>query len=654
MSAWEVMDVHELRSMKQQVQQLRSMQQQQLQQSRSMQQQLLQLEQLVAMQQQLHTLMAELVPKHTLRLAIEEWRERQPMTLNPRAEAHLVQLLEQRPVSGAFTLVGDCLFAAALAAVPIDDWVRTWPAHRTIMLRMTSKTIKDAVDKLCLPTVLMKRRTTPRPNSMYDCATTIVSAERLHDILTQLEKLTTRCRITTLDLSWCNISGKDLEFRITQRNGEDMQSTYINLTSPAGEDVRVPVPSSFLYSAQNLFLFEKFMVQRLVGVIAQCPALSRLYLGSNFIGAEGAGMLAGVLAQCPTLSYLDLGYNQIGAHGAGRLAGALNKCRLWHLNLSGNALGDEGADRLAEVLSQCTALKSLSLNSNEINALGAGRLARVLPTCPALSHLYLRRNQIQDVGARSLAGVLPQCSMLSHLFLGSNNITAVGAGSLVGVLPKCPALSRLYLSSNAIGMIITFAFVANNGGMGMLAEMLEAQAFGLEMGMFAADAQDLFAQWQSGRLYTSLALGNERLSHLDLSRNFIGDEAAGRLAGVLAQCPALSRLNLSTNHIGDDGAGSFAGVLMQCPALSFLYLASNNIGDQGARRLEEVLAHHSTRPGAPAAGPSPALSYLDLRHNQIGSEGSSMLQAACRGRPFSLRLDGGNYHRAVRARAVPA
>ena len=59
MSAWEVMDVQELCSM----------------------------------QQQLHTLMAELVPKHTLRLAIEEWRERQPMTLNPRAEAHLVQLL---------------------------------------------------------------------------------------------------------------------------------------------------------------------------------------------------------------------------------------------------------------------------------------------------------------------------------------------------------------------------------------------------------------------------------------------------------------------------------------------------------------------------------------------------------------------------------
>jgi hypothetical protein len=128
------------------------------------------------------------------------------------------------------------------------------------MLRMTSKTIKDTVDKLCLPTVLMKRRTTPRPNSMYDGATTIVSAERLHDILTQLEW----CRITALDLSCCNISGKDLEFRITQRNVGDMQSTYINLTSPAGEDVRFPVPSSFLYSAQNILLFEKCMVQRFI------------------------------------------------------------------------------------------------------------------------------------------------------------------------------------------------------------------------------------------------------------------------------------------------------------------------------------------------------------------------------------------------------
>ena len=45
-------------------------------------------------------------------------------------------------------------FTAALAAVPSEDWSRTWAAGRTIMLWMTSKTFKVAVDTgrcTCLP-----------------------------------------------------------------------------------------------------------------------------------------------------------------------------------------------------------------------------------------------------------------------------------------------------------------------------------------------------------------------------------------------------------------------------------------------------------------------------------------------------------------------
>jgi hypothetical protein len=49
-------------------------------------------------------------------------------------------------------------FAAALEAVPAEDWCRTWAAGRTIMLRRTSKRVKEAVDKMLLPAVVRLRK----------------------------------------------------------------------------------------------------------------------------------------------------------------------------------------------------------------------------------------------------------------------------------------------------------------------------------------------------------------------------------------------------------------------------------------------------------------------------------------------------------------
>ena len=43
---------------------------------------------------------------------------------------------------------------ALLAAVPQEDWCRTWPACRTIMFRRTSKRVKEQVDKMRLPAVV--------------------------------------------------------------------------------------------------------------------------------------------------------------------------------------------------------------------------------------------------------------------------------------------------------------------------------------------------------------------------------------------------------------------------------------------------------------------------------------------------------------------
>ena len=40
------------------------------------------------------------------------------------------------------------LFYNVLSIVPPDDWNRTWAADRTIMLRMTSKRAKEAIENM--------------------------------------------------------------------------------------------------------------------------------------------------------------------------------------------------------------------------------------------------------------------------------------------------------------------------------------------------------------------------------------------------------------------------------------------------------------------------------------------------------------------------
>jgi hypothetical protein len=199
-------------------------------------------------------------------------------------------------------------FAAALGAVPAEDWCRTWAAGRTIMLRRTSKRVKEAVDKMRLSAVVRLSR------SFWDDGRNGTAAEKLQFVFKQLATLTTQCRITTLELPKCDMKGQDGE--------------------------------------------------RLVGVLAQCPSLAHLDLnGNSDFRTAGAERLAGVLGQCRELVHLHLSRNKFGAGGAERLAGVLGQCAaLAHVNLCNNEMGTGGTGRLAGVLGQCRELVHLNLS----------------------------------------------------------------------------------------------------------------------------------------------------------------------------------------------------------------------------------------------------------------------------------------------------
>jgi Ran GTPase-activating protein (RanGAP) involved in mRNA processing and transport len=293
----------------------------------------------------------------------------------PAAQKKRTRTTRQATQTQPLLLAADA-FVAALGAVPAEDWCRTWAAGRTIVLRRTSKRVKEVVDKMRLPAVVRLSR------SFWDDARNGTEEAKLELVLRQLAAMTARCLITTLELPDCKMKGQDAE--------------------------------------------------RLAGVLAQCPALAHLDLSRNVgFGTAGAERLAGVLGQCRELVHLNLRCNFIRAGGAESLAGVLGQCTaLTHLDFGYNLISDAGAESLAKVLSQCSALAHLNLCYNEIEAAGVESLARVLGQCAALAHLDLSANAIGEAGAQSLAGMLGQCRALAHLNLCANDIGTVGEGRL--------------------------------------------------------------------------------------------------------------------------------------------------------------------------------------------------------------------------------
>jgi Ran GTPase-activating protein (RanGAP) involved in mRNA processing and transport len=357
----------------------------------------------------------------------------QPALLAPDAFAAALGALRQGlrhltdPASRSLprpALLAPDAFAAALGAIPAEDWCRTWAAARTIMLRRTSKRVKELVDKMRLPAVVRLS------SSFWGDARNGTAAEKLQVVMRQLTALTAQCRISTLALRNCDMKGQDAELLA----GVLAQSPALKHLDLCG-NTKVGAAGA----------------ESLAGVLGQCRELLHLYLNNNQIGPGGAESLARMLGQCTALAHLDLSGNYIRDAGAASLAGVLAQCSaLVHLNLSHNWIGAAGTEQIAGVLGQCAALTHLDLCYNNIGPNGVEGLAGVLGQCASLAHLNLSYNTLRDAGAESLAGMLAQCTALAHLNLRCNEIGQAGAESFAGVLAQCPALAHLDLSGNDI------------------------------------------------------------------------------------------------------------------------------------------------------------------------------------------------------------
>jgi len=322
------------------------------------------------------------------------------------------------------------LFTTVIETVPSEDLCNTWAADRTIMLRKTSKRVKEAIDKIQPPTEVILNKFFWTDSCNRDC--TVSNNEKLEFIMRQLILLATTCQITRIELPCCNI--------IVQL---DILKDVIARTHTR----------THIHTLTNLNLYNNSLgatgVASLIGVLVygKCSVLN---LAHNEIGTVGIESLthSGVLMRCTNLNLCN---NNIGTIGMEMIEMCKTLIRLTYLNLCYNQINTVNIDK---ILLQNIGLTHLDLSQNQINILSFDRI-QIQTKYFALTDLNLSYNCIDDEGTTSLIGVLRQCTSLINLNLACNYIGTEGAYNLAEALGQCYiiALSKLYLASNLISDI---------------------------------------------------------------------------------------------------------------------------------------------------------------------------------------------------------
>jgi len=398
-------------------------------------------------------------------------------------------------------------FINTLEIIPSEDWCRTWPADRTIMLRMTSKRVKNAVDKIRPPTIISFNRSFwNNPN--------ISTSKKQELMMMYLSEISIRNIIVSFKI--CNI---ELFYELSQYYCEQ---NFIEKCSPGINILTSAINTQETLTNINL----NFCKIGLMGVIklalfiVNCQRLTHLNICNNNIGSTGIYSLATALKNCLLLSHIDLSWNHIGPNGADSLAKVLILLKIKYLNLSGNRICNIGSEKVAIALTNNPVLQHLDFSWNHIGSDGAFSIVRLLGLVK-LKYLNLGANRIDDKGIEKLSIALLNYPVIEHINLNDNQIGPNGVYSLARLLRQCSSLKHLELCCNQLNDIAIESL---------------ASALGYCLSLI----------------------------HLNLSGNIIGNTGANKLSINLTKCTALMYLDLSYNKIGPDGADNLSRILKQC------------------------------------------------------------------------------------------
>jgi Leucine-rich repeat (LRR) protein len=259
-----------------------------------------------------------------------------------------------------------CWLLEAMRTLPSEAWAHSWPAQRTIMMRKTSKQMRDTVDKMTLPIFVVSRFHKLFYNDSKPSPT-----EHIGLAFSQLRVISSVCLITKIELVDCGLNSENMHL-LARIISDSPDLTYLDI---GFNDIQAGINEIF-------------------DPLAKCSRLTTLILTGNFIGDVGLKGLEDVVAHLSELQYLDLSRNNITSEGLESFAPSLIFTpRLRFLHLSNNKTCN-GVSTLSSVMHLCSDLIHIDLSHTNFGTFGYMLMYMNMPR--------LRRVTLVLIGNKSL------------------------------------------------------------------------------------------------------------------------------------------------------------------------------------------------------------------------------------------------------------
>jgi len=249
------------------------------------------------------------------------------------------------------------------------------------------------------------------------------------------------------------------------------------------------------------------------------------------------------------------------------------------VTLSSRTFCEQVARRFERLLEQFNCVRQLALSNCRLDPPTVVRLCHVLQLNTSLYSLDMARTQLADDGAMLLAHALLRNPSLRMLGLAGNGLTGRGCRLLIRAIGKGRVLLELDLGDNRIG----------DTGCRALAQLLGVSNCPLRRLVVANNAIGV----PGGSALFAALRGNSRLTHVDISRNEIGDESSRELATALIYNRTLRHLAATDCGLTTTTCCALARPLQTNTVLRDLILDENDgICDAGVEAIATSLRYN--------------------------------------------------------------
>ena len=433
------------------------------------------------------------------------------------------------------------------------------------------------------------------------------------------------CLNNNMHLRKLNISSN----KITDKAAHSI-ATVLSHTSKLEE---LDLSNNLMQTTGTIIIFKSLM---------HVTSLKKLYINDNMITDEAADDIAVVLSLNDKLEELDISCNNLQKTGAITIFEIMNTSTLTKLNIAHNMIIDEATKYLVNILHNNAKVKELNLSNIKLNkAIDFGNLKLA-----ELSKFNFSTNNIDEQSASEISQFLSQSTNLQVLDLSctnlqekgsiealrgldifnlmkfnisGNNITAHAADNIAVLLSKNDQLKQLDLSCNElqeIGVrnILDSINLSNlndlnvsNNHITQLKYIADILIHATKLVKFNLSYNKLSGESISYLLYRMKNIFVNAVQ-LNLSGNYINDEAAEALADVLLQNTKLKELDLCNGTLHTEEIIEIFNEL-KISTLTKLRISHNNITDQAADYIATFLSRNTK------------LEELDLSHNNLLSAG---------------------------------